>query len=127
MNNIDDGIEIWGGTVNLKYLSIWNIGDDSFDVDQGWRGKAQFGLHRPGLQQDVRRQGGGGGDNSFETDGAEDSYGNRSRPRRSTTARSSAIRHPGTSATAPTTRPRGATTRAFSTATAFSWTSASAS
>jgi hypothetical protein len=44
MNNVDDGIEIWGGTVNLKYFSIWNVGDDSFDVDQGWRGKAQFGL-----------------------------------------------------------------------------------
>src|SRR5262245_17038636 len=42
MNNVDDGVEIWGGTVNLKYLNIWNIGDDCFDVDQGWRGKAQF-------------------------------------------------------------------------------------
>ena len=44
MNNVDDGIEIWGGTVGLKYITIWNIGDDSLDVDQGWRGKAQFGL-----------------------------------------------------------------------------------
>lgn len=32
--NVDDGIEIWGGTVSLKYVSIWNIGDDSFDIDQ---------------------------------------------------------------------------------------------
>jgi len=38
MNNVDDGIEIWGGTVNLNYVNIWNIGDDSFDIDQGWRG-----------------------------------------------------------------------------------------
>ena len=44
MNNVDDGIEIWGGTVSLKYVAIWNIGDDSFDCDQGWRGRAQFGL-----------------------------------------------------------------------------------
>ena len=44
MNNIDDGVEIWGGTVNLKYVNIWNVGDDSVDIDQGWRGKAQFGL-----------------------------------------------------------------------------------
>jgi hypothetical protein len=50
MNNVDDGIEIWGGTVNLKYLNVWNIGDDCFDVDQGWRGKAQFLPARPGLQ-----------------------------------------------------------------------------
>jgi hypothetical protein len=71
-NNIDDGIEIWGGTVNLKYVSIWNIGDDSFDLDQGWRGKAQFGLivqgHCGGTSQ-----GSGVGDNIFEMDGAENS------------------------------------------------------
>ena len=71
MNNVDDGIEIWGGTVNLKYVSIWNIGDDSFDVDQGWRGKAQFGLIVQGYSVDAD-QGSGVGDNCFETDGAED-------------------------------------------------------
>lgn len=72
MNNVDDGIEIWGGTVNLKYFSIWNIGDDSFDVDQGWRGKAQFGLVVQGFSADAS-QGSGVGDNAFETDGAENS------------------------------------------------------
>jgi len=72
MNNVDDGIEIWGGTVNLKYVSIWNIGDDSFDVDQGWRGKAQFGLIVQGYSIDAS-QGSGVGDNCLEIDGAEDS------------------------------------------------------
>jgi hypothetical protein len=72
MNNVDDGIEIWGGTVNLKYVSIWNIGDDSFDVDQGWRGKAQFGLIVQGWSVSAA-QGSGVGDNSFEFDGAEQS------------------------------------------------------
>ena len=72
MNNVDDGIEIWGGTVNLKYLSIWNAGDDSLDVDEGWRGKAQFGLIVQGYSVDAN-QGSGVGDNCFETDGAEDS------------------------------------------------------
>jgi hypothetical protein len=72
MNNVDDGIEIWGGTVNLKYFSIWNIGDDSLDVDQGWRGKAQFGLIVQGYSLDAS-QGSGVGDNGFEMDGAEDS------------------------------------------------------
>lgn len=71
MNNVDDGIEIWGGTVNLKYVSIWNIGDDSFDVDEGWRGRAQFGLIVQGHSLDAG-QGSGVGDNCFETDGAED-------------------------------------------------------
>ncbi len=70
MNNVDDGIEIWGGTVNLKYVSIWNVGDDSFDFDQGWRGKAQFGLIVQGYCAE-RKQGSGVGDNCFEHDGAE--------------------------------------------------------
>ncbi len=72
MNNVDDGIEVWGGAVNLKYFSIWNIGDDSLDLDQGWRGKAQFGLIVQGYSVDAA-QGSGVGDNCFETDGAEDS------------------------------------------------------
>lgn len=72
MNNVDDGIEIWGGTVNLKYISIWNVGDDSFDVDEGWRGKGQFIFVVQGYSIDAK-QGSGVGDNCFETDGAEDS------------------------------------------------------
>lgn len=72
MNNVDDGIEIWGGTVCLSHVNIWNIGDDSFDVDQGWRGKAQFGLIVQGYSADAD-QGSAVGDNCFETDGAEDS------------------------------------------------------
>jgi len=72
MNNVDDGVEIWGGTVGLKYISIWNIGDDSFDVDQGWRGKAQFILIVQGYSLNAS-QGSGVGDNCFEVDGAENS------------------------------------------------------
>ena len=70
LNNLDDGIEVWGGTVNLKYLSIWNIGDDSLDLDQGWRGKAQFGLIVQGYSG-TGSQGSGFGDNAIEVDGAE--------------------------------------------------------
>ena len=70
LNNLDDGIEVWGGTVNLKYLSIWNVGDDSLDVDQGWRGKAQFGLIVQG-HSGAGAQGSGFGDNAIEIDGAE--------------------------------------------------------
>jgi hypothetical protein len=70
MNNVDDGIEVWGGTVCLRYFNIWNVGDDSLDVDQGWRGRAQFGLLVQGYSLDDV-QGSGVGDNLFETDGAE--------------------------------------------------------
>jgi hypothetical protein len=71
-NNVDDGIEIWGGNVNLQYFSIWNIGDDSLDIDQGWRGKAQFGLIVQGYSGNAA-QGSGVGDNILEIDGAEKS------------------------------------------------------
>ncbi|MCB9896919.1 MAG: hypothetical protein H6825_02830 [Planctomycetes bacterium] len=72
MNNVDDGVEIWGGTACLSYFNIWNIGDDSFDIDQGFRGKVQFVLIVQGYSLDAS-QGSGVGDNCFETDGAEDS------------------------------------------------------
>ena len=72
MNNVDDGIEIWGGTVNLKHFAIWNVGDDSLDIDQGWRGKAQFGLIVQGYSLNAA-QGSGTGDNAIEMDGAEQS------------------------------------------------------
>ena len=72
MNNVDDGIEIWGGTVNVKHFAIWNVGDDSFDLDQGWRGKAQFGLIVQGYSVPAS-QGSGVGDNAIEVDGAENS------------------------------------------------------
>lgn len=72
-SGVDDGIEIWGGTVNVKYASIWNIGDDSVDVDQGWRGKMQFILIVQGRGNATTSQGGGIGDNLFEMDGAENS------------------------------------------------------
>ena len=38
----DDNIEIFGGTVNLKYCTTMFGNDDMFDYDLGWSGKAQF-------------------------------------------------------------------------------------
>jgi hypothetical protein len=69
MNNVDDGIEIWGGKVDLKYFSIWNIGDDSFDLDHGWRGRAQFGLIVQGYSLNAA-SGSGVCDSIIEIDGA---------------------------------------------------------
>ncbi|MFO0963953.1 MAG: hypothetical protein U0625_13755 [Phycisphaerales bacterium] len=73
MNNVDDGIEIWGGTVDLKYVNIWNIGDDSLDIDQGWRGRAQFGLLVAGYSIPGAAAGSGFPDSLIEMDGAEKS------------------------------------------------------
>jgi len=38
----DDGIEFFGGTVNIKYAATLFGADDMFDYDLGWSGKAQF-------------------------------------------------------------------------------------
>ncbi len=38
----DDAIELWGGTVDLKYCSFLFGNDDNLDYDDGWRGRAQF-------------------------------------------------------------------------------------
>ena len=39
---MDDGFEMFGGTVNLTYCSVVNVGDDAFDTDEGYQGKGQF-------------------------------------------------------------------------------------
>jgi hypothetical protein len=71
INSLDDGVEIWGGTVSPSYVVVWSCGDDSFDVDQGWRGTAQHGLIVQGYNLAGSGQGSGIGDNCFEMDGAE--------------------------------------------------------
>jgi len=38
----DDNIELFGGTVNLKYISVLFGNDDMYDYDLGWTGKGQF-------------------------------------------------------------------------------------
>ena len=40
--NDDDGIEWFGGAVEVKHAAVSFCGDDSYDYDFGWRGKGQF-------------------------------------------------------------------------------------
>ena len=40
--NLDDGFEMFGGTVDLKYCSVIAVGDDAFDTDAGYQGRGQF-------------------------------------------------------------------------------------
>lgn len=64
----DDGIEIFGGDVNIKYANINYADDDSFDVDEGWRGSAQFVFTLQGTVNGLVI-----GDNSLELDGEDKS------------------------------------------------------
>lgn len=36
--NQDDGVEWFGGTVNVNNVVVWNGGDDGLDTDQAWSG-----------------------------------------------------------------------------------------
>ena len=73
ISNNDDGIEFFGGTVDLKYATVMFCNDDYFDWDQGWSGRGQFwyGVQMPAF---------GGlpaqGDEGFESDGDDQNSGN---------------------------------------------------
>ncbi|WP_375426856.1 hypothetical protein [uncultured Sphingomonas sp.] len=43
-NSSDDGVEIFGGRTNLRYLALTGADDDGLDTDVGWQGFAQFVL-----------------------------------------------------------------------------------
>ena len=60
-NGSDDGIEFFGGTVNMKRVVITGADDDSVDTDEGWRG---------GIQYLIVRQRANGGDRGFEQSSA---------------------------------------------------------
>ncbi len=60
ISNEDDGVEIFGGTVNLKHIVVSGCGDDAFDYDLGWSGNGQFWL---GIENDFV------GDNLIEAGG----------------------------------------------------------
>ena len=41
-NNLDDGVEFFGGTVNAKYVVLTGNADDSLDWTDGWTGRIQY-------------------------------------------------------------------------------------
>lgn len=69
--NFDDGFEWFGGTVNGRYLHVAFVGDDLFDLDQGYTGTNQFLF---GIMPFFNENGGGSfgsasGDKAGEWDG----------------------------------------------------------
>ncbi len=45
-NNLDDGVEWFGGTVNARYLVLTGNDDDDIDYDEGYQGNIQFAIVR---------------------------------------------------------------------------------
>ena len=63
--NKDDGIEIFGGTVNVTHAVVAFCGDDALDFDESWDGYIQFAMTMTGNQID------GLGEHAVEYDGSE--------------------------------------------------------
>ncbi|MEJ8568417.1 hypothetical protein [Elongatibacter sediminis] len=55
----DDGIEFFGGTVNVRYMVVTEGGDDAVDWDLGYSGFLQYGLviHGEGFGEDFGIEG----------------------------------------------------------------------
>jgi len=60
--NLDDGVEFFGGNVNVKYLTVLFVGDDAIDTDQGYQGTIDHAFVLVGKN----------GDKSAEMDGKND-------------------------------------------------------
>ena len=64
MSNADDGIELFGGTVNVENVLVWACADDFIDIDQGYSGTINNLLLIPDYVSD----------HVIEVDGGEGSY-----------------------------------------------------
>lgn len=71
----DDNIEIFGGTVNLKWCTTLFGNDDMFDYDLGWSGKAQFLFGMKGPHQTGTGALSPDGDNGIEADSDDSQSG----------------------------------------------------
>ena len=65
VSNLDDGIELFGGTVNVTNFLAYNCDDDAVDIDEAYSGTIDNVFIALGT----------GSDNIFEIDGTEDSSG----------------------------------------------------
>lgn len=63
-DTLDDGLEIFGGTVDIRNILITQPGDDGLDWDEGWRGRGQFII----VQQDSEARFGELPDKAIEAD-----------------------------------------------------------
>ena len=64
-NGKDDGIEAWGGNVNMKHLVLVGNGDDNLDFDHGYQGNIQYvyikqtvveSIHARGIETDNNKK-----------------------------------------------------------------------
>jgi len=68
---LDDGLEFFGGTVNVSYVSVINAQDDSIDWTEGYTGTITNAYVKHGADHDK----------AFECDGYNTDIGNNSSPK----------------------------------------------
>ena len=71
VNNADDDVEHFGGSVDMKYVACLFGGDDGIDLDQGYRGRIQFAFQIQNNTDGTSRQRANTGDKLGEWDGPE--------------------------------------------------------
>jgi hypothetical protein len=68
INSSDDGMEVFGGTVNISNFIVWACDDDGYDTDQGWSGTIDNFVY---IGADQANGYGWDGDHAMELDGSE--------------------------------------------------------
>ncbi|RXP64662.1 multidrug transporter [Lutibacter sp. HS1-25] len=68
---LDDGLEFFGGTVNVNYVSVINAQDDSIDWTEGFSGNVTNAYIKQGVDHDK----------AFEADGYNTDIGNNASPK----------------------------------------------
>jgi hypothetical protein len=70
-NNLDDGVEWFGGTVNAKYLVLTGNDDDDIDFDEGYKGNIQYAIIR---KSDKAAPTGSNDPRAIEANSSDDEY-----------------------------------------------------
>lgn len=66
VNGADDGLEWFGGTVNVRHAVILGANDDSIDWTDGWTGSLQYAIVRQNTGDDNGIEGDNNGDTSAD-------------------------------------------------------------
>ncbi|MBN7797970.1 hypothetical protein [Parahaliea mediterranea] len=71
-NNLDDGVEWFGGTVDAKYLVLTGNDDDDIDYDEGYMGNIQYAI----IQKDQEKESPTGSNDprAIEANSSDDEY-----------------------------------------------------
>lgn len=71
-NNLDDGVEWFGGTVDARYLVLTGNDDDDIDYDEGYQGNIQYAI----VQKDQEKEAPTGSNDprAIEANSSDDDY-----------------------------------------------------